>query len=70
MCFKMKTPPLPEPRPAPDRANAVNMAADSRRALAQQQGQYGNIFTSVLGDANYGQNVRRQQVASLGGGAA
>ena len=69
MCFKQKTPDLPTPAPAPDRGNATQEASNTRRALANQQSTYGNIFTSVLGDSNYGQQARRQQVAALGAGA-
>ncbi len=69
MCFKVKTPKVPNPRPAPDKADAIEVASNARRALAEQQGEYGNIFTSVLGDTGYGENVRRPQVAALGGGA-
>ena len=69
MCFKTKTPAQPNPVPAPDRGDATTAANSTRRALADQQSTYGNIFTSVLGDSNYGQNARQQQVAALGAGA-
>lgn len=69
MCFKAKEPKMPNPIPAPDRGNATQSAQNTRRALAEQQSTYGNIFTSVLGDSSYGQNARRQQVAALGSGA-
>lgn len=69
MCFKQKEPKMPDPLPAPDRGDATQSAQNQRRALAEQQSTYGNIFTSVLGDSNYGQNARRQQVAALGSGA-
>ncbi|MFA7602553.1 MAG: hypothetical protein WCY29_06050 [Novosphingobium sp.] len=68
MCFKQKTPELPKPTPAPDRGDATAAAQTTRRRLADQQSTYGNIFTSVLGDSNYGQQARRQQVAALGAG--
>lgn len=66
MCFKVKTPQAPAPKPAPDRGDATQSAQRTRRALSDQQSVYGNIFTSVLGDSSYGQQVRRQQAAALG----
>lgn len=69
MCFKVKEPKMPAPLPAPDRGDATKSAQSARRRLDEQQGVYGNIFTSVLGDSTYGQSARRQQVAALGSGA-
>lgn len=69
MCFKQKEPKMPDPLPAPDRGDATQSAQSARRRLGEQQGVYGNIFTSVLGDSTYGQSARRQQVAALGSGA-
>lgn len=58
MCFKTKTPEMPAPRPSPSRDEAAQSAAQTRRALGSQRSTYGNIFTSVLGDSSYGQNVK------------
>lgn len=68
MCLgkpKVVTP--PPPQPAPTRDDAATAGAAERRRVRDQQGVYGNIFTSVLGDSNYNRNVRANStVASIG----
>ena len=59
MC--LKGPNIPKPKPvqkAPDRS-ALDMEA-TRKRLDSQQGVYGNIFTSALGDTGYGKNAVAQ----------
>lgn len=60
MCLKGLNIPKPKPvQKAPDRS-ALDMEA-TRKRLDTQQGVYGNIFTSALGDtANYGKNTVAQ----------
>lgn len=55
-------------QPAPTRDENAAAVMSERRKLRDQQGVYGNIFTSVLGDPTYGTNVRSgPAVASLSG---
>lgn len=63
MCFK--TPKPPAVQTPPRRDETASAVADTRRRTREQQGVYGNIFTSVLGDTGYGQNA--QKLARLGG---
>lgn len=68
MCFGSKPKPVKAPvvQPPPTRDEAAEAANTERRRVRDQQGVYGNIFTSVLGDSNYGSNVRSGSgVASL-----
>lgn len=65
MCFK--TPKTPAIQPTPQRDANAGAVQDERRRNRTQQGVYGNIFTSVLGDVGYGKNA--QKVATLGGSA-
>lgn len=71
MCFGSKpaTPKTPVVQAPPSRDDTATAATAERRRVKQQQGVYGNIFTSVLGDPNYGsavQTPRNVAVASLG----
>jgi uncharacterized protein YcfJ len=72
MCLGSKPKPKPVKaavvQPAPTRDEAAEVASTERRRVRDQQGVYGNIFTSVLGDSNYGSNVRASNttVAALG----
>lgn len=71
MCFgaKPKTVAAPVVQPAPTRDEAAKATVDQRRRSRDQQGVYGSIFTSVLGDPTYGSNVNTKApsaVASIG----
>lgn len=55
MCIK--TPKAPPVQPAPRKDMNASIVQDNRRRAAEQQGVYGNIFTSALGDIGYGANV-------------
>lgn len=70
MCLgsKPKVQKAPVVQPAPTRDEAAEAASGERRRLRDQNGVYGNIFTSVLGDPTYGSNVRAPAaaVATLG----
>lgn len=70
MCLGVKTPkpqPAPVVQPAPQRDTVQAAAIDQRRRASNQQGVYGNIFTSVLGDPTYNTNASRPAaVAALG----
>lgn len=74
MCFgsKPKTVAAPVVQPAPSRDEAAQVATQERRRVRDQQGVYGSIFTSVLGDPTYGTNVSstakaaKSAVASIG----
>lgn len=58
MCFSVKTPEAPEIKAPPKREDAANNAQqDARRRAADQQGVFGNIFTSLLGDSGFGSNT-------------
>lgn len=67
MCLKPKVPKTPKAQPAPDRDTVQENVSRTRRAAATQQGIYGNVFTSALGDSNYGSSTSK--VATLGGAA-
>lgn len=67
MCFKVKTPKIPPPQPAPRREDVQGTVDKERRRLASSQGVLSNIFTSSLGDTGYGQNA--QKLAKLGAAA-
>lgn len=66
MCFK--TPKAPAVTPAPTRADVQGDVTDQRKKVANQQGAFGNIFTSALGDVGYGKAA--QPLAALGGSRA
>lgn len=73
MCFgsKPKVAKAPVVQAAPSRDEVAEAAGAERRRVRTQQGVYGNVFTSVLGDPSYGTNVQRpanqaQAVATLG----
>jgi len=60
MCFGAPKPPKPpvvQPRPKADETGAV--VQKTRQRAAEAPGVFGNIFTSALGDTNYGANVKR-----------
>jgi len=63
MCFK--SPKAPAVAPAPSRADVQGEVTDQRKKVAGQQGAFGNIFTSALGDVGYGKSS--QPLAALGG---
>lgn len=69
VCFK-STPKVPAAvpvQPAPSTDTTAAATADQRRRLRAQPSTYGSIFTSVLGDTNYGSNVgSTAPVAALG----
>jgi len=68
MCFSSSTPKPPKVQPAPQRGDAtINATQKARLRVGTQQGDYGNIFTSTLGDTGYGQNAVKQ--VKLGGTA-
>ncbi len=71
MCFGSKPKPQPAPivQPAPRRDEAQEAATSERRRLRTQQGVYGNIFTSVLGDPTYNSSAGRQTTATAALGA-
>jgi len=62
MCFK--APKAPAVAPAPQRADVQGDVTAQRLKLKDQQGTFGNIFTSALGDSNYAKSA--QKVATLG----
>lgn len=67
MCTKPKVPEVPKVAPAPTRADAeFNAGQSQRKRLNQQSGVKGNIFTSALGDATYGENAVSRKLATLG----
>lgn len=63
-----KAPPQPVVQAAPSRDTVASAAVQERKRLQNQQGAYGNIFTSVLGDPTYNTSVQRPSagVAALG----
>jgi hypothetical protein len=57
MCFSVKPPKPPKPPPTPDKTAAQASAEDeTRKRLQASKGTEQNIFTSPLGDPNYGKN--------------
>lgn len=66
MCFK--APKAPAVAPAPSRADVQGDVTQQRLKIKDQQGSFGNIFTSALGDSNYGKSA--QKLATLGSVAA
>jgi len=68
MCLKTKTPDAPKVQAPPNRDTVASDTQDARRRAAAQPSTYGSVFTSVLGDSNYGSSVRSQRpaVASFG----
>lgn len=68
MCLKTKTPEVPKVQAPPNRDTVASQTQEARRRSAGQQSTYGSIFTSVLGDSNYGSSVQSQRpaVASFG----
>lgn len=62
MCFK--APKAPAVAPAPQRADVQGEVTAQRKKLGEQQGAFGNIFTSALGDVGYGKAA--QPLAKLG----
>lgn len=65
MCFK--APKAPAVAPAPTRADVQGEVTAQRLKLKDQQGAFGNIFTSALGDSNYGKDAVK--LAKLGAAA-
>jgi hypothetical protein len=63
MCFGAKTPAPPKVQAAPTVDDTAAATADTRRRVREQQSTYGSIFTSVLGDPNYGSNAGRVSAA-------
>lgn len=57
MC--LKAPKMPPMAQTPQRDRNATLAQDNRRRMSEQQGVYGNIFTSALGDTGYGANVAK-----------
>jgi hypothetical protein len=55
MCIK--APKAPAVQPSPRRDSNASIVQDNRRRASEQQGVYGNIFTSALGDVGYGENI-------------
>lgn len=62
MCFK--APKAPAVAPAPQRADVQGDVTAERLKLKSQQGTFSNIFTSALGDSNYGKDAVK--LAKLG----
>jgi hypothetical protein len=62
MCFfggAPKPPKVPPPKPAPLEADQKGpLVTKARKTAAEQKGVLGNIFTSALGDSDYGSNIR------------
>ncbi len=60
MCFSMKAPKVEIPAmKAPTREGATKGSGpDARRLTATREGIYGNIFSSILGDAGYGGSAK------------
>ena len=61
MCFGSK-PPKPQPiKPLPQPVDAAKKAQRGvRKTTAEQTGQFGNIFTTALGDPSYGGAATKQ----------
>lgn len=68
MCLKTNTPKPPPVQSPPNRDTVASSTQDARRRSADQRSTFGNIFTSALGDSNYGTSVRSQRptLASFG----
>lgn len=66
MCFKTKVPDPPPVQPAPTRDSAADAGLNQRKRLQRQGGVMNNIFTSTLGDTNYGANAVNRKLATLG----
>lgn len=63
MCMGGSAPAPVKPRvvqPAPSRDTAAEAATAERRRVRTQQGVYGNVFTSVLGDPGYDSSTQQQ----------
>lgn len=56
MCIKAPTPPRPQTPPDPNKEQSASVQRQ-RKATQEQQGVFANIFTSALGDTNYGKSV-------------
>jgi hypothetical protein len=61
MCFK--TPKAPAVQSRPQRDEKASLVQDNRRRTAEQGGVFSSIFTSALGDSEYGKSGN--QVATL-----
>lgn len=66
MCFKTKVPEPPKIQNAPSRDEAADAGLNARRRLVGQSGVGSNIFTTALGDPNYGKAAVSQKLATLG----
>ena len=55
---KIPAAPAVTSRPKSDEKGAA--VQNARRTAKEQPGVFGDIFTSALGDANYGQNVKKR----------
>jgi hypothetical protein len=60
MCFKTKTPPLPQQQPAPATDENSSLMKEARKKANQAQGVFANIFTSALGDPGFDKSTSRQ----------
>lgn len=67
MCFNFSAPKVPDAPPVPskDAEDAQRRRANEAEISRQQQGRAATIITSPLGDPNFGQNVRRTQIAGF-----
>ena len=65
MCFA--SPKIPDPPPVPSKTaeDAQRRQAAEAETNRQQQGRAATIITSPLGDPNFGQNVKRTQLAGF-----
>lgn len=55
MCFSApKTPPIP---PTPKRDETASLSMEARMRAMNAKGAQANVFTTPLGDANFGKNV-------------
>lgn len=66
MCFSAKVPKVP-PKPEPPKKDENSFLLQEAKLRARNaRGAAGNIFTSALGDPNFGQSVRLPGATKLG----
>jgi len=68
MCFKPKTPDVPEAPPVPsaEAEQAKTRRAEERQATEQAQGRASTIITTPLGAQDYGDDANRRRT-TIGG---
>lgn len=67
MCFKPKTPDVPEAPPVPsaEAEQAKTRRADEKQAAEQAQGRASTIITTPLGAQDYGENRKRTTIGGF-----